>query len=447
MMAAAHAPSDAAELRDLVRAACEAGTALRVVGAGSWLDAGRPVRAVRRLDVGALSGIVEYVPGDLTMTARAGSTLAELQAAARDEGQFVPLDPWGGDEGTLGATLATATAGTLTGALGLPRDVVLGATVVSGTGELIRAGGRVVKNVAGFDLVRLMVGAWGTLGVITEATVRLRALPECDETLVIPAPPGHALPEWLALLRAAPAHPLAAELVDPGLARALGLDGGAGAGALLLRIAGNEEAVDAQRAALAMLGDIMPAPSDCWSRLRRADRPEGAVLRLSTAPANLAACWHAAHDLATRVTVAAGELAGGADGRSAADGPAAGEVMPAVAHASVTRGVVRVCLPPLPDAALRAVLGDGVPAGLTRRFERLPAALWPVVAPSAVGDALSRGVRRAFDPRSILNPGILGAEGDVADAGGDRSGDQAVGGAADPAGRDGADPALILPLS
>ncbi len=186
------APRDTADLRELIRQATESGTALRLAGAGRWLDAGRPVVAARRVDLRALSGIVEYVPGDLTMTARAGSSLTELQEAARAEGA-----------GTLGATLATGTAGPLSTAVGLPRDVVLGIHVVTGTGDLVRAGGRVVKNVAGFDLVRLMVGAWGTLGAITETTVRLRALPERDETLAIAAPEGGPteLARWLARLR------------------------------------------------------------------------------------------------------------------------------------------------------------------------------------------------------------------------------------------------------
>ncbi|MHB1223569.1 MAG: FAD-binding oxidoreductase [Gemmatimonadaceae bacterium] len=425
------APTDTADLREVVRAAADAGTSLRLAGAGGWLDAGRPVRAARLVFLGGLSGIVEYVPGDLTMTARAGTPLADLQAAALAEGQFIPLDPWGGDQGTLGATLATATAGPLSGAFGLPRDVVLGMTAVTGTGELIRGGGRVVKNVAGFDLVRLMVGAWGTLGVLTEATVRLRAIPEGDETLAIPigtvaTGPDEALATWLARLRVLPVHPLAAELLDRILARTLGLDD-VGA-VLLVRVAGNEAAMAAQRAALATLGDPTPVPSGWWARLRTADADRvadarGAVLRLSAPPADLAACWHAARGLVARANGAAA---------------ASGAVASAIAHASVTRGVVRVCLPPLADEALRAVLGDSWPAWLTRRFERLPAGLWPIVAPSAVADPLSRGVRRAFDPRGILNPGILGAESDppAAADGGGRPG--AVGGIT---------PVLTSPLS
>ncbi|HEX5580617.1 MAG TPA: FAD-binding protein, partial [Gemmatimonadaceae bacterium] len=246
-------PTTVADVQAAVRDAAARGRRLRIAGRGRWLDAGRPVAADERLDVRALSGVVEYVPGDLTLTALAGTPLAELRAVARAEGQWLPLDPWGGDEGTLGATLATATAGPLSAALGLPRDVVLGVAFVTGTGELVVGGGRVVKNVAGFDLVRLTVGAWGTLGVIAEATVRLRALPEADETLALAAPNDpRALGEWLATLRRLPIVPVAQELVNGALATRLGLGD---ASVLLVRLAGNAAAVAAQRTALTGHGD------------------------------------------------------------------------------------------------------------------------------------------------------------------------------------------------
>jgi glycolate oxidase FAD binding subunit len=168
-----------------------------------------------RLD--ALSGITEYTPGDLTLTARAATTLAEIEAVTRADGQWLTLSPWGGDAGSLGATAATASAGPVSGALGMPRDVIIGLQVVTGTGDPVRGGGRVVKNVAGFDLTRLMIGAWGTLGVITEVSVRLRALPEHDATVAVPVPPaGAARTEFLTRLRAASIAPLALELVDSG---------------------------------------------------------------------------------------------------------------------------------------------------------------------------------------------------------------------------------------
>ena len=125
------------------------------------------------------------MPGDLTLTARAGTTLAEIERATAAERQLLALDPYGTARGTIGATIATASAGPLAHAFGTPRDLVLGLEFVTGDGAVIRAGGRVVKNVAGFDLTRLLTGAWGTLGVITEVSVRLRALPEMEESVAL----------------------------------------------------------------------------------------------------------------------------------------------------------------------------------------------------------------------------------------------------------------------
>ncbi|HEU5173845.1 MAG TPA: FAD-binding protein, partial [Gemmatimonadaceae bacterium] len=160
-----------ADIADRVRDAHAARAPRRIAGAGTWLDAGQPVNHAERLDVGAARGITEYVPGDLTLTALAGTTLAELHAATRANGQRLTLDPYGTPGGTLGATIATASAGPAAGAFGTPRDITLGLTMVTGTGDIVSAGGRVVKNVAGFDLVRLATGAWGTVGAIVEASV------------------------------------------------------------------------------------------------------------------------------------------------------------------------------------------------------------------------------------------------------------------------------------
>ncbi|MGH7647163.1 MAG: FAD-binding oxidoreductase, partial [Gemmatimonadaceae bacterium] len=171
----AHTTQDVATL---VKDAAANRAPLRIVGRGHWLDAGRPVHTATPLALDALSGIIAYIPGDLTLTARAGTTLAEIASATAEHGQWLALDPFGPDDGTIGATVATASAGPLAHSLGTPRDAVLGLEVVTGDGTIIRTGGRVVKNVAGFDLTRLFTGSWGTLGVITEVTVRLRAKPE-----------------------------------------------------------------------------------------------------------------------------------------------------------------------------------------------------------------------------------------------------------------------------
>ena len=402
-------PTSTAEASALVRDAAAAGTRLRLVGRGRWLDAGHPVRADGVLALAALDGVVDHVPGDLTLTARAGTPLAEIARVAAAERQFLALDPFGAADGTLGATVATASAGPLAHAFGTPRSNVLGVEFVTGTGEVVRAGGRVVKNVAGFDLVRLATGAWGTLGVLTEVSVRLRALPEVDVTVAVALPAAAAaaagagahgavaaLDAWLARLRRAPLAAWALELVNGPLAEALRV---ADRPVLLARLAGNAPAVAAQRATLAALGEVTDLPADLWRRLAACEPPVAAVARLSARP--------------TRLATLCAELFS----------PAA-RAFGLLAHASPSRGVVRFVLPGAqgfgmpsaapgrrPGAAGDAAAVDPPPTCIV---ERLPAALWASVAapwrtPRAV-DALARGARRAFDPAGILNAGILGDE-------------------------------------
>ena len=381
-------PRDARDLAERVRDAAARRQALRIVGAGTWLGAGRPVLAgAERLDTGALTGIVEYVPGDLTLTARAATPLAEIARVTAAERQWLALDPIGdGAAGTIGATIATASAGPLAHAFGTPRDNVLGLEVVTGTGEVIRGGGRVVKNVAGFDLVRLFTGAWGTLGALTEVTVRLRALPAADETVAVELPhDANLVRQLLAGLTRAQLAPWAFEAVSSSLGTRLGLGDRA---MLLVRLAGSAPLVRAQQALLSMRGATERVPDDVWARLRASDAPEAAVVRWSQRPVLFAETWAHAHAVAGRT---GGWL-----------------------HASPGRGIVRLVVP-LPaslsaDEAreLGAVLA--LPFAGTRIAERLPAALWPTLAPSPVMDRLSLGVRRAFDPHLVLNPGILGDE-------------------------------------
>ena len=356
-----------AEVVDAVKIAHAERAPLRIVGRGGWLHAGRPVDASRTLDVSRMNGIVEYVPGDLTMTARAGTTLAEIADATAAHRQWLPLDPFGDPSGTLGATLATASAGPLGGSIGLPRDVTVGVSYVTGSGEIVRGGGRVVKNVAGFDLVRLTIGAWGTLGVITEATVRLRARPEVDETFVLALPAERdALSTLLSTIRVAAVEPLAAELLSPPCANRIALGNQA---VMLVRLAGNTTGVHHQRATLARLASCEPVSNDVWLKLRQSDPGAGSVVRVSRRPSELARLWSIAL------------------------------TFPDVdAHATLARGIVRLRLTSdrLLDAfdpADRRVFEVGAPES--------------VIAPS---DAISGRLRDAFDPARILNRGILGED-------------------------------------
>ena len=133
-----HRPTNRDEVAEVVRAAVARGTPLRIRGAGTWMDAGLPVRAGEVLALDRLQGIVAYTPADLTITVEAATTLAELDAATRPHGQWCPLLPWGDDAGTVGATVATATTGPFAAQLGQPRDLVLGVDAVDGVGPRIK---------------------------------------------------------------------------------------------------------------------------------------------------------------------------------------------------------------------------------------------------------------------------------------------------------------------
>lgn len=268
-----HRPASTAELSALITESAERGRALRLVGRGTWLDGGAPVDARAepvRLD--AFSGVIEYEPGDLTVTVGAATSIAELDAVTAAHQQWCPLAPWGGDAGSVGATIATATPGPYAHALGLPRDLVLGIECVDGTGQVLRPGGKVVKNVAGFDLVRLITGSWGSLAAITRVSLRLRARPAADETWIMPMP-AFAAADTRTALRLCTTPPIACELVDEHTAAATGVAPG-----LLVRLAGNAAYVAAARAAVRATGDAQPADASAWDRLRaaapaRAPRP------------------------------------------------------------------------------------------------------------------------------------------------------------------------------
>ena len=368
-------------IRDLLLDAAKRGAPVRVAGRGTWLDAGRPVRATEIVSTRELSGITEYVPGDLTLTARAGTTLGELREATRAHGQWLALDPAGSDDGTLGATVATASSGPLRSLFGAPRDLVLGVEFVTGAGVVARGGGRVVKNVAGFDLTRLLTGSWGTLGVITEVTVRLHARPEADESVAVSVDAKTGASRVRQLLRRLPFTPYACEILNAELAHVVT---GARNVTALFRLGGNGESVAAQRKALIELGDPTKVDGDVWQRLATAEPQHAMVFRLSALPTAIEQVW-------THATAMAAECPG------------------TMIHATVSRGAIR-CIVPSSGAsidALRRHFGASLSA-ITRIGERLPADLWPACAPLPTADHLSSGIKRTFDPRHVLNIGILG---------------------------------------
>jgi len=384
-------------LAEVVRDTRVTNTPLRVAGAGTWMDAGRAVQAGRLVSLRALTGILEYVPGDLTITALAGTSHAELDAITAGEGQWIPLDPIGGTIGTIGATIATGSAGPLAATSGMPRDVILGIDAVLGQGDAIKAGGRVVKNVAGFDLVRLLTGSWGTLGIITAVSLRLRARPQMDETVAVRIPDSATeLAGFLQQITSLPLEMSACELVSPVLATRLGVGDDS---AMLMRFMGSEASVTAQLTAVsAALPGAMNCSREAWNRLGEGDAQSTAAIRWSVARANLPALWHAARNAEASI--------GGA-----------------ASHATVARGVVRQVAPVGNEEALLAAwssvsrsgadthssgFASGTSAQVTTVGERMPQPLWSVLCPTSVNDRLSSGIRDAFDPDRLLNRGILG---------------------------------------
>lgn len=370
-----------------VKESAEARSPLRISGRATWLDAGRPVRADRTLSLDDDSGVVGYVPGDLTLTVRAGTPLCDIERVTREHDQWLPLDPYGSSDGTIGATIATASAGPLASGFGLPRDLLLGLEFVNGRGDVVRGGGKVVKNVAGFDLSRLLTGSWGTLGVITEVTLRLYALPNTDRTFAVAL--GGSEKEVSSLVRAivsSPLAPYALQLLNPTAARALELGD---LPVCLIRLGGNDAVVRAQASGLSQLARPEEVEAAIWTRLRQLDGEAHTTVRVASLPQRFLA----------------------ASGRILRDD------VPGV-HTIIDprRGILRIVVGADERATAGDVPGLGGPIEFARDgsesseviFEKLPAEAWPAVSPSVVQDGLSQRIKRAYDPHNILNPGILG---------------------------------------
>src|SRR3954469_8755246 len=184
-------PANLAELRDSVATALAAEEPVEIVGGGSKRALGRPMQTPHTLDLSRLSGIRDYAPNELVLTAGAATPLAEIERALADAGQMLAFEPpdWrgllGGEgEPTLGGVLACNLSGPRRIKAGAARDHFLGFRAVSGRGEAFKAGGKVVKNVTGYDLCKLMSGSHGTLAALEEVTVKVLPRPETVATVV-----------------------------------------------------------------------------------------------------------------------------------------------------------------------------------------------------------------------------------------------------------------------
>ncbi len=358
-----------ATVDDLAEVIRSAQGPLRIQGGGTR-PVGNPVVG-SPLQVG-LRGITLYEPGALTLVAQAGTPLAEIDAVLADHAQHLPFEPMDhralmgtGGEPTLGGMVAANASGPRRLRAGACRDSLIGVQFVDGTGTAIRNGGRVMKNVTGYDLARLMAGSHGTLGVLTEVAFKLLPRPEKVTTLILP---GLDAPTAVAAMAAALRTPF--EVTGAGWA----------GGNVMLRIEGFATSVAdrAERlaAALARFGRAELAAADPWPALRDvtgfAGR-EGDVWRLSVAPTDAA------------------QVAGRIEGEVILDWGG---------------GLIWALVPPGTD--LRGQLGSiRGHATLVRAAPETRAALGAFHPEPQPVAAIAAGLRARFDPRGILNPGLM----------------------------------------
>ncbi len=346
---------------------------LRIVGNGTWLHGGGPWADATPLPV-PLRGVVEYTPGDLVITVLAGTTMAELAAVTGEHAQMLALAPYGAPESTIGAVIATAAAAPLAFGDHTVRDLVLGLQVITGSGDITRAGGRVVKNVAGFDLVRLHTGAFGTLGVITEVSLRLHARPAVDAIVagtlrhIDSASLDELLPRLVA--NRAPLPML--------LHRAPG-----GAPQLLARISGNAARAQALQQQLRAFGvtDVTELPPADIARTLQHTPAEAIVFRARTHRSDAVPFVRAAFDAFP--------------GGTLSYDPARGSlraVLPSTALPSFERDLATM---------YRLAAANGAMHPISVVVDQGRTVVAPYGTPRA---ALEAGVKRAFDARDVLNP-------------------------------------------
>jgi FAD/FMN-containing dehydrogenase len=229
---------------------------------------------VERIDLGGLAALREHAPEDMTCTVEAGMTLEALEAQLHKAGQWLPIDPPNAERMTIGALLDQNLSGPRRFGYGTIREHLIGIGVVLADGRLIRAGGKVVKNVAGYDLCKLFVGARGSLGVITEATFKLRPLPEAERFVSEECATLEAAETLIGSVLDSPVTPVVFDVARPA----------SGVMTLVLGFAGTRAEVDWQLARAAELGVTQPADLEHERAFWSAD---GDAAKLSVAPTKL----------------------------------------------------------------------------------------------------------------------------------------------------------------
>jgi glycolate oxidase FAD binding subunit len=397
-------PADGEQVREVLAWAAAEEEPIAVQGGGSKIALGRPMQAARVLDLSQLTGVSLYEPEELVLRAGAGTALSEVEALVAGEGQQLAFEP--PDYGPLlgappgGATIAGAVACNLSGPrriqAGAARDHFLGLKAVSGRGEHFKSGGRVVKNVTGYDFCKLLAGSYGTLGALTEVTVKILPAAEKTRTVLILGLDDRAA---LAALREASgsAHEVS------GLAH---LPASEAARSAVSYVADADTSVTALR-----IEGPGPSVEHRCAALRQAMAAHGPVEELHSR--NSAAFWREVRDVGPFV---------GEESRLVwrlSLPPAAGaEVVARIAAEIETRafydwagGLVWLSLEESPDAGHETVRAALTEVGGHALLVKAPAevrAVVPVFQPLAPSlAALTARVKESFDPRRILNPGRM----------------------------------------
>ena len=372
-------PATTAEVATVLRAASEHSLIAEPTGGSTKLSWGTPVAAQLRLDTRRIAGIHEHVWQDMTATVAAGTTWAAMQQALAQHHQRVALDPLFADRATVGGIIATNDSGVLRRRYGSLRDLVLGMTIVLADGTIARSGGKVVKNVAGYDLPKLLTGSFGTLGIITEVTFRLHAVPTHTSNWIARSASINTLADLMHTLTADTSLSLEAMQLcneDSGFA-------------LDVQLATAAEALSAQEQQLQRLRTDCAwsaADSNIWSaREHLFANPQSTVLKITTLPSKLAALVGGIALLNTQPGVSAhctAEPTG-------------------IVTAALTASAAQLTeiLTDLRDR-LRAHGGSAV---ILQRGA-LPNSIDPWGDPPAAIE-LMRAIKREFDPQRLLNPG------------------------------------------
>ena len=402
-------PRDGKDAEAAVQWALAEGKALELVGQGSKRAIGRPAQTDLTLDLSGLSGVTLYEPEELVLSAKAGTPLAEVEALVAAKGQQLAFEPMDyaqilgafSGRGTIGGALATNLSGPRRVKAGAARDHFLGLTAVSGRGETFKSGGRVVKNVTGYDLCKLIAGSWGTLAAMTEVTIKTLPRPETEQTLLIRAlDPQRAVEAMTAAIGSSCDVSGAAHL-PAGVAARIpsGEIAGAGGAVTALRLEGFSPSVAHRKRMLEALmkpfGDLVSVGEVVSQALWRAvrdvtpfaasrngvDRP---LWRVSTAP--------------NRGAELAAMVAKRAEAQMLYDWAG---------------GLIWLALDPSDDAGAalvrRAVAAIGGHATLIRAPASTRAAIDVFEPQDAAVAALTKRVKESFDPKGVLNPGRMWA--------------------------------------